>query len=62
MAHKTMDKITLTAEEYHFLKTLVLLRQESYESDTIRNINLTLLYGKLNVLWSEARKEERTRA
>ncbi len=56
-----MENIELTAAEYHYLKTLVLLKQESQESVKVRNIDLTLLYGKLNVLWSEARKEERSR-
>jgi hypothetical protein len=56
-----MENIELTAAEYHYLKTLVLLKQESQDSDKVRNIDLTLLYGKLNVLWAEARKEERSR-
>lgn len=54
-----MENIELTAAEYHYLKTLVLLKQESQESDKVRNIDMTRLYGKLNVLWSEARKQER---
>jgi hypothetical protein len=54
-----MEDIKLTAAEYHYLKTLVMLKQESQESDKVRNIDLTNLYGKLNVLWSEARKEAR---
>lgn len=56
-----MEDIKFTAAEYHYLKTVVLLKQESQESDKVRNIDLTRLYGKLNVLWSEARKEERAR-
>lgn len=54
-----MENIELTPRELHVLKTLVLLRQEQTASDKHLDVDMKVLYGKLNVLWSEARKAER---
>lgn len=47
----------LEPHELYVLKTLVTLELEKRESVT--GVDLKTLYGKLNVLWGEARKAER---
>ena len=47
----------LLPHELYVLKTLVTLEMEKRSSVT--GVDLNDLYGKLNVLWGEARKKER---
>lgn len=49
----------LTARELHVLKTMVLVKAE--QAQAYQDVDLATLYGKLNMLWGDARKEERQR-
>ena len=53
-----MENIQLTSAELHVLKTIVSLESEKHTN--LKGVDLNMLYGKLNVLWGESRKEART--
>lgn len=50
-------ELELQPHELYVLKTLVTLEMEKRSS--VAGVNLARIYGKLNVLWGEARKKER---